>query len=392
MAENTTGQGRNKLGFGYMRVPHVNGVFDYESVNAMVDRFIELGFTYFDSANEYLGSELALGKSLVARYPRDSYWFSSKMNILRMTESKQLRQMFDKTLQRTGAEYLDAYFIHILSPPLFELADKLGVWEFLRSLKERGMIKHIGTSYHGPPEKLDELLAAHPEIDIILSMINYVDWANPDFLGRDVYEVIKKHGKQVTVIEPCKGGLLATENTEAAKVLKAANPDVSAASWAFRFVLGFDNIKAVLSGMGTIAQVEDNAKTFNNYTPFTDAEQRALDEAIKLIRNQPRIPCTSCGQCAPHCPVKIAIPFMIGLWSDHLVYLDKEGPGYLIGYMKTHGSGSPVECTKCGACEAHCPENIPIMEIMESMEKTLGETSRKYVQITKKIENYEVES
>ena len=384
MPNNTTGEGLNKLGFGYMRIPHVDGVFDYESVNAMVDRFIELGFTYFDSANEYMGSEIALGKSLVARHPRDTYWLSSKMNILRMDKPEQMQEMFNTSLSRLGTDHLDAYFIHIMAPGApEEHADKMDAWGFLRGLKERGLIKYAGTSFHGPPEKLDELLTKHPEIDIVLSMINYADWDKPDFAGKACYEVIKKHGKLVTVIEPCKGGLLASEESESGKILKAANPDVSVASWAFRFVLGFSNIKAVLSGMGTLAQLEDNAKTFNNYTPFTDAEQKALGEAIKKIAAQPRVPCTQCGKCAPNCPVKIPIPYFINLYSDHLVYQEKEGSGYLIGYMKSHGAASPIECTHCKACEENCPENIKIMEIMDYLEKELGETSRRYVRITK---------
>jgi len=374
--------GANKLGFGYMRVPHVDGIFDYEAVNKMVDRFIELGFTYFDSANAYLGSEAALGKSLVARHTRATYWLSSKMNILPMTKPEDMQEIFDTSLKRLGTDHLDAYFIHVLDPNTIGHADKLDAWGFLRGLKERGLIKYIGTSWHGPADKLDELLTAHPELDIILSMINYVDFANPDFAGIACYDVIKKHGKLVTVIEPCKGGLLATENTEASKLLKAANPEASAASWAFRYVLGFDNIKAILSGMGTIAQLEDNAKTFNGYKPLSDYERGVLDEAVKLIRAEPRIPCTSCGKCVPHCPVNIPIPYHIGLYSDYLVYRDKEGPGYQIGYMKTHGAGQPVECTKCGACEKACPEHIKIIDIMEKLEKELGETSRKYVVIT----------
>ena len=374
-----TNSGKNKLGFGYMRVPHVDGVFDYEAVNAMVDRFIELGFTYFDTAYAYLGSEIALGKCLVARHPRDTYWLSSKINILGMTKPEQMQEMFETSMSRLGTDYLDAYFIHMLD---IELADKLDTWGFLQGLKEKGLIKRIGTAYHGPADKLDELLTAHPEIEIVLSMINYVDWARPDFAGRDVYEVIKKHNRLVTVIEPCKGGLLATENSEASKLLKAANPDASAASWAFRFVLGFDNIKAILSGMGTMEQLEDNGRTFNNYTPLTDYERSVLDEVVKKIQAEPRIPCTSCGKCAPHCPKKIPIPYHIGLYSDYLVYREKEGPGYLIGYLKTHGAGQPIECDKCGLCEEHCPENINIIEIMENLEKELGETTRKYVIIT----------
>jgi predicted aldo/keto reductase-like oxidoreductase len=147
--------GANKLGFGYMRVPHVDGVFDNDAVNAMVDRFIELGFTYFDSANAYLGSEIALGKSLVARHPRDRYWLSSKMNILPMTKPEQMQEMFDTSLSRLGTDYLDAYFIHVLDPNTIKHADELDAWGFLRGLKERGLIKHIGTSYHGPADQLD---------------------------------------------------------------------------------------------------------------------------------------------------------------------------------------------------------------------------------------------
>ena len=379
MSDNSSGKGRDKLGFGYMRLPQVNGVFDYDSVNAMVDRFIELGFTYFDSANAYLGSELALGKSLVKRHPRDSYWLSSKMNILGFTKPEQMQEMFDTALSRLGTNYLDAYFIHVFGPDIVPLADSLDTWGFLRGLKERGLVKYIGTAWHGPPDKLDEVLTAHPELDIILSMINYLDWVNPESSAKECYEVIKKHGKLVSVIEPCKGGLLAGEESEAAKLLKTANPDVSTASWAFRFVLGFDNIKSVLSGMGTMEQLEDNAKTFNNYTPLTDEELSILDKAVRLIKAKPRIQCTSCRACVPLCPKKIPIPYYINVYSDYLVHQEKEGPGYQIGLLKTHGSTQPVDCVKCHACEGHCPQRLPISDILETMDRELGEVSRKYV-------------
>ena len=383
MSNNTQGLGVNKLGFGYMRLPQVNGVFVDEQVNAIVDRFLETGFTYFDTANEYLGSEIALGKALVKRHPRESYWISSKMMITRLKKPEQMRDMFETSLSRLGVDYLDAYFIHGMGPPIVPHADALDTWGFLKELKDKGLIKNAATAYFGPPEVLDEILTKHPHLDIVLLLINYVDWVRPGSMVRENYEVVRKHGKLVTVMEPLKGGLLASENSDAGKLLKAANPDVSVASWAFRWILGLDGIKAILSGMGTMEQLEDNAKTFNNCTPLTDAERAVMDEAEKKISAIARIPCTSCGKCAPHCPKNIAISHFVNVYSDYLVYRDKEGPGWQVGYMKTHGAGQPVDCTGCKACEEHCPENIKISDIMEIMEKELGETSRKYVQITR---------
>ena len=383
MASVTPHAGINKLGFGYMRLPQVNGVFVDEQVNAIVDRFIELGFTYFDTANEYLGSEIALGKALASRHPRESFWISSKMMITRLKRAEQMRDMFETSLSRLCVDHLDAYFIHGMSPSIIPHADALDTWGYLSELKDKGLIKYAGTAYNGPPEVLDEILTKHPQLDIILLLINYIDWVKPGSVNRQNYEVIQKHGKLITVIEPLKGGLLASEDSEAGKLLKAANPDVSVASWAFRWILGLDGIKAILSGMGTMSQLEDNAKTFNNYTPLTESELSIMDEAVKKIATIDRIPCTSCNECAPHCPVKIPISHFINVYSDYLVYNDKEGPGWQVGYMKTHGRGQPVECTKCKACEENCPQKLPIMEIMETMERELGETSRKYVQITR---------
>ena len=383
MASDTTNPGANKLGFGYMRLPQVNGVFVDEQVNTIVDRFLELGFTYFDSANEYLGSEIALGKALVKRHPRDSFWISSKMMITRLKRAEQMLDMFETSLSRLGVDYLDSYFIHGMGPGIVPHADALDTWGFLKDLKERGLIRNAGTAYFGPPEVLDEILTKHPHLDIVMLLITYVDWVRPNSMVRENYEVVRKHGKLVTIMEPLKGGLLASENSEAGKLLKAANPNVSAASWAFRWLLGLDGIKSILSGMGTMEQLEDNAKTFNNYTPLTDAERAIMDEAEKKISSIERIPCNSCSECAPHCPKNIAIPHFVNCYSDYLVYQDKEGPGWQMGYMKTHGAGVPGECTQCKACEEHCPQNIKISEIMETMERELGETSRKYVQITR---------
>ncbi|MDR0838493.1 MAG: aldo/keto reductase [Oscillospiraceae bacterium] len=366
-----------KLGFGYMRLPRKDGKFDEEAVNEMVDTFLARGYTYFDTAFVYEGSEEALSKSLVKRYPRDSFSITTKLAIFGMTRPEQQREQFDISLKRLQVDFVDYYFIHGLGGDSIKLADTLDTWGYLRKMKEEGRTKHIGFSFHGTPEELDEVLTKHPETELVQLQINYLDWDNPEVKSRELYEVAHRHGKPVSIMEPTKGGLLAGEQSTVASLLKKANPDVSVASWAFRYVGGLDGIKVVLSGMENIDQVNDNADTFDNFKQLTEGERALIAEAVEIINATPRIPCTSCHYCTAHCPKKIAIPMFIKIYNDFLTHRDKNSTGY--SYALFSGGSGPADCVKCRQCEKHCPQHIEISDVMTKIDESLGEVTKKFV-------------
>ena len=378
MSEKYLGESIKKLGFGYMRLPRRDGVFDVTAVNEMVDEFMSHGFSYYDTSIIYEGSEEALHESLVLRYPRESFQIATKISMFGVNKPEQHYEMLNTSLTRLGVDFVDYYLIHAMGEAAEKMADTHDTWSFMREIKEKGLAKHIGFSYHGTPELLDEILTKHPEMEMVQLQINYLDWENPEVESRRLYEVARKHNKPISIMEPTKGGLLAGGESAVTDMLKAANPDVSAASWAFRYVGELEGLITVLSGMENIDQIKDNARTFENNTPLTKEEHALIQKAVEVINSTPRIPCTTCRYCAPHCPQKINIPGFIGIYNTYLVHKQKNSSGYQYAMMSSFG-GSPKNCIKCRICEQHCPQKIEISDVMDKVAEALDDIKENFI-------------
>jgi len=183
-----------KLGFGLMRLPRKLLATDVEQVKTMVDRFMEAGFTYFDTAFVYPGSEPAIRKALVERYPRESFTLATKLNAMLAPTEKAAKKQFHTSLERTGAGYFDYYLLHALMENNYKKYDRFGIWDFVKEMKAKGLVKHYGFSFHAGPELLDRLLTEHPDVDFVQLQINYADWENPSVTSRLNYEVARRHG------------------------------------------------------------------------------------------------------------------------------------------------------------------------------------------------------
>ncbi len=236
------GECGGKLGFGLMRLPKLeDGSIDIEQTKQMVDHFMDAGLTYFDTAFVYPGSEEATRKALVERYPRESYTLATKINAwMGCTDAASCKAQFETSLARTGAGYFDYYLLHALQSDNYKKYDEYGIWDFAAEMKEKGLIRHVGFSFHATPELLDEILRAHPEVDFVQLQLNYADWENPAVASRANYEVARRHGKSIVVMEPVKGGALANPPEQMASILREANPTASLASWAIRYVASLD--------------------------------------------------------------------------------------------------------------------------------------------------------
>ena len=297
-----------KLGFGCMRFPKKGDGFDMELIKKMVDRFLEAGFTYFDTAWAYPGSEKALKEALVDRYPREKFLLATKMAPWIGCKTKEeAYAQFDRSLEDTGAGYFDFYLLHNLGNFRSEFFDRFDCWNFAQEKKKEGLVKHVGFSFHSTPEELEEILTAHPEMEFVQLQINYADWEAPEHRSRECYEIARKHGKPVVIMEPVKGGLLATPPESVEKILKEANPEASCASWALRFAASHEGVFVVLSGMNAMEQMEDNISFMADFKPLDEGEMETIRKAQETLRSIPIIPCTSCNYCAKVCPMDIGI-------------------------------------------------------------------------------------
>ena len=358
-----------KLGFGLMRLPkNPDGSIDIPQTSEMVDRFIAAGGTYFDTAYVYDngGSEEAARKALVDRHPRESYTLCTKLNAwLQAHDEESAKKQFYTSLERTGAGYFDYYLLHGLQPGNWTKYDEYRLWDFVREQKAKGLLKHIGFSYHAGPELLDKLLTDHPEMDFIQLQLNYADWENPGVAARANYEVARKHGVPITVMEPVKGGVLADPIPKVKEVFKRADPNASYASWAIRYAASLDGIITVLSGMSNLAQMDDNLSYMRDFQPLSKEEQEVIHQAQEAMNEDQSIPCTGCHYCTDGCPMSIPIPEIFSVQNRQTVYpgWDKGKNDYLIA---TAGRGKASQCVACGQCEGACPQQLPIIELLKN--------------------------
>ena len=356
-----------RLGFGCMRLPltdpNESGSVDYEQTCKLFDYFLEKGYTYFDTAYVYHHSqgEKAVRECLVKRYPRDSFTVTTKLFLMNLKTIEDAEKQFNEQLENLGVDYIDYYWLHAISKDRMEIINNLNLFDFIANKKAEGKIKHIGFSYHDNAELLDKILSDHPEVEFVQLQLNYLDWNAPSVQSAKCYETCVKHGKPVIVMEPVKGGKLASVPAEAEKNFKDYNPDASVASWALKFVANLDNVYMILSGMSNLEQVIDNCNTFDNISKLTEKEEEIIKENTLIIQKTNRIPCTACRYCCAGCPMNIPIPEFFEMANVEGTKKEKYDKLVSAGY------GKASDCIGCGQCEDICPQHLPIREYLETI-------------------------
>jgi predicted aldo/keto reductase-like oxidoreductase len=362
-----------KLGFGLMRLPRKGLSIDVGQVCTMVDTFLAAGFTYFDTAYVYPGSEAAAKKALVDRYPRESFFLATKLFATFSPTAKSAKAEFETSLKRTGARYFDFYLLHSMVDANYKKYERLGLWDFVQEQKANGLIRHVGFSFHGGPELLDQLLTEHPEVEFVQLQINYADWENPTITSRANYEVARRHGTPIVVMEPVKGGRLANPPQEVTDLFNAYDPDASPASWAIRFAASLDGVITVLSGMSDISQMEDNLSFMKDFKPLNAEERKIIQKAQEMVGHSAAIPCTACRYCTSHCPKQIPIPEIFE--AANLKLANGRDEEARAEYRKAiQGKASPADCIRCHKCEQACPQHINVADELARCQELLSES------------------
>ena len=372
MADRYLGESIKKLGFGLMRLPMLGEEIDIEQVKKMADTFMSKGFTYFDTAYVYIGgkSEVALKEAVVDRYPRDSFQCATKQPLWDLMGAAEMESTFQESLDRAGLKYYDFYLLHAMDHTKVKKADEIDAWGFMKRIKEEGRAKHIGFSFHDSAEVLEGILASHPEMEFVQLQINYADWEDDNVQSRKCYEVARKYNVPVIIMEPVKGGSLATMPEEIQKLYREANPELSVPSWAVRYAASLDGVITVLSGMSNEEQLNDNVSYMENFQPLSDAERETVQKAVEILNTLPTIPCTGCKYCVDGCPQKINIPGIFEAMNEYILYNNLERAKHSYENAVKEG-GKASDCIQCGACEAHCPQHIGIIETLEKAAATL---------------------
>ena len=362
------------LGFGCMRFPTFeDGTIDREKTEKMIDAAYQAGVNYFDTAYAYHygKSEEMIGK-ILSKYDRNTYYLATKMPMWLLKEESQVIAIFEEQLERLQTDHVDFYLLHSLNKENWEKAKQLHILEKCEEFKKQGKIKYLGFSFHDSYEVFEGILSSY-HWDFCQIQYNYMD--REEQAGDRGYALAEKLQVPMVIMEPVRGGRLASFSKEINDMFYAMNPLASVASYAMRWVASHPNVKVVLSGMSTMEQVQDNLNTFCNFKPLSEAEEKRIEDIVAVMRNRVQNGCTGCQYCMP-CPAGVDIPACFRAWNEYHVYGSYEAVSY-DWEQQIAEEAKPKNCIGCGKCESVCPQHLSIREDLKRAQKELEEASGK---------------
>ena len=369
------GEKLSALGMGAMRLPVVDGDdarIDEAAAAAMVDYAMAHGVNYYDTAWGYHNgnSELVMGRAL-ARYPRESYFLADKFPGYDLSNMDKVESIFEKQLEKCGVEYFDFYLFHNVCEMNIDsyLDPKYGIFDYLTAQKKAGRIRHLGFSAHGSYAVMKRFLEAYgSEMEFCQIQLNYLDWK---FQGaKEKVELLQEYNIPVWVMEPLRGGRLASLAPADEEKLQALRPQEGIPAWAFRFLQSIPAVTVTLSGMSNMEQMQANIRTYETEQPLNENEMQTLLNIADAMVGKIALPCTACHYCVSHCPQGLDIPNLLALYNEHC-FTD----GGFIAPMALSAvpeDKRPNSCIGCRSCEAVCPQQIRISEAMADFARKLG--------------------
>lgn len=369
------GEKLSALGMGAMRLPVVDGDdarIDEAAAAAMVDYAMAHGVNYYDTAWGYHNgnSELVMGRAL-ARYPRESYFLADKFPGYDLSNMDKVESIFEKQLEKCGVEYFDFYLFHNVCEMNIDayLDPKYGIFDYLTAQKKAGRIRHLGFSAHGSYAVMKRFLEAYgSEMEFCQIQLNYLDWK---FQGaKEKVELLQAYNIPVWVMEPLRGGKLASLAPADEEKLQALRPQEGIPAWAFRFLQSIPAVTVTLSGMSNMEQMQANIRTYETEQPLNENEMQTLLNIADAMVGKIALPCTACHYCVSHCPQGLDIPNLLALYNEHC-FTD----GGFIAPMALSAvpeDKRPNSCIGCRSCEAVCPQQIRISEAMADFARKLG--------------------
>ena len=367
----------SSLGLGAMRLPTVDGIIDEAKARELIEYAYGNGINYFDTAYGYhSGASEAFLTSVLHQYPRESWYIASKMpgHMMQYKNGKieglgymagetieSLAQIFEKQLERCKVDYFDFYLLHNICETAYDFYtdQELRVSEYLLEQKKLGRIRHLGISAHGRAETIDKFLSTTPGIEFVQLQLNYMDWTLQD--AKKKYEVVTKHGLPIVVMEPVRGGMLASLSADADAMLKSSRPNDSTVSWAFRYLQSLPNVPVVLSGMTTMDQLKENIELFSKHDPTTEQDHMLFNKVVDTLLDS--VPCTACEYCLEACPQKLHISKLISIFNEM-----RFGGSFATELFTLNAMNQeelPSACIECGECNKLCPQEIDVPAVLK---------------------------
>ena len=355
----------SRLGYGGMRFPKNGDEVDMDAAVQLLRKAYEMGINYFDTAMVYHKgeSEKIFGKAFEP-YPRDSYLIADKMSIWLCSDEEDMKARFYNQLKTLKTDYIDFYLVHSLNRNHYKKVKDLHCVEFLQQMKQEGKIKHLGFSFHDTYQVFTQILNDYTW-DFVQIQLNYLDWHNQG--AEQLYRELERRNLPVMVMEPVRGGYLATIDSERAKPFLELEPQRSIASWAIRWVEALPQVAVVLSGMSDLQQLEDNVATMTHFEPMNEQELAAIDRVVEEIRKVNEIPCTGCRYCMD-CPMGVDIPEIFSIYSQYKIFGKEKAFVQDYEEVVEHGNGAE-HCVRCMACTTKCPQMIAIPDKLEMIAK-----------------------